>query len=268
MQSLDACTPWVAAPQDVRATGPEPGPVLMEGGTTSSLDELPELADSSLVLWTAAPASRLEIARVVARETGMVVFDFYALGLDSPTPSWGIRSSTISDLVTLLYLNAPRTPSSRMGYTFLFEAIETTSTERLLLHRSVRGRILDLDVYFAGGGGWTTHAGTPRQLERAIEQAHEMLALADIAIGDVRLHDIVGALRDKYEIVDGDELEFLFQLSAGARRPSVHLFLVRALENAIGLSSGIPGAQVMPGTGASGVAVAVDLVPHESLLAV
>ncbi|HEY8426818.1 MAG TPA: hypothetical protein VIL20_00525, partial [Sandaracinaceae bacterium] len=61
------------------------------------------------------------------------------------------------------------------------------------------------------------------------------------------------------------ELPRLYALSAGGRRPSVHVFFVRSIDGALGIASGIPGPHAMYGTGASGVAIATDAIPPPML---
>src|SRR5690606_6859377 len=146
--------------------------------------------------------------------------------------------------------------------------------ERLVLQRDREGTVIDLDAYLVGGGGWALSGGAvPAPLARAIDDANDILAQVGLTIGEVRMHSIVGALRRDFEVLDGSagplevppELAPLYRMSAGARRPSVHIFFVRMIDGAAGIASGIPGPHAVPGTGASGVAIAVDVIPDALL---
>ena len=148
------------------------------------------------------------------------------------------------------------------------------STQRITLQRDGEGMSFDIDAYLVGGGGWTSVAGRPpRELTSLIADARRVYAGTGLAIGEVRAHQVVGGLARRFAVLNGmsgpaaipPDLPELYKLSAGARRPSVHIFFVRVIDGALGIASGIPGPHAMPGTGASGVALAVDLTPADQL---
>lgn len=273
MESLRACTARVAAPGDVRVAGPEPGPAL--SGVAAS-DVLADLRPSALVVWRGPAESEPLIERIVSRSAGApVVFDVFAMpDPDAPAPDWGIGPATVREVVTLLHPNGPRAPSSRRGFDVFLSATEAGASERLIFQRSGEGSTMDLDLYLVGGNGWTSRDGRPPgELEAAIEDLRALLDPIGVRIGDVRTHDVVGGLRRRFQMLEGSEgllgappeLPNLYRLSAGANRPSVHVFFVRFIEEALGIASGIPGPHAMPGTGASGVAIAADLIPRDQL---
>jgi hypothetical protein len=271
MQPLEACAPVVAAPDDVRVVGPEPGPRLP--GEVTADDMLPGLTPSTLVVWTAQDGAT-PILQEIRDAAGAVVFDGFSGGPDAPAPRWGLSVATVSDAVTLLFPNGPNTPSLPSGFTVALNSFEPSATERIVLQRGGEGAVIDLDAYLVGGGGWATSGGAvPRPLARAIDDANEVLAQVGLSIGEVRVHSIVGRLRRDFEVLEGSsgrlsvpsELAPMYRLTAGARRPSVHVFFVRMIDGAAGIASGIPGPHAVPGTGASGVAIAVDVIP-EALL--
>ena len=83
---------------------------------------------------------------------------------------------------------------------------------------------------------------------------------------------VIGALRSIGELglpfdvlVHPTQLDDLYALTAGQNRPAIPIFFVRSIEGALGIASGIPGPHVLPGTGASGVAISVDLVPVDEM---
>lgn len=275
MEHLSACTARVSVPDDVRIGGPEPGPRL-DGVATP--DTLADLRPNALVIWRGPSESEVLIERVVSRADGETVYDAFAMpSPGDPAPAWGIAPVTIRELVTLMHPNGPRSPPSRRGFDVFLSATAPGPSERVILQRTGEGAVLDLDLYLAGGNGWTSRDGLPpRVLAGDIEDLRAMLAPIGIAIGEVRVHDVVGGLRRRFEMLEGEEgllavppdLPELYRLSAGANRPSVNVFFVRFIENALGIASGIPGPHAMHGTGASGVAIAADLVPPGDMAAV
>jgi hypothetical protein len=271
MQPLEACAPVVAPPDDVRVVGPEPGPRL--SGGVEAADMLPGLSPTTLVVWTAEDGST-PILQQIRDASGALVFDGFTGGPDAPTPRWGVSAATVSDALTLLYPNGPNTPLLPSGLTVSLNSFEPSDSERLVLQRDGEGSVIDLDAYLVGGGAWSMAGGAvPSQLARAVGDANDILAQVGLTIGDVRVHSIVGSLRRDFEVLEGSagpmavppELAPLYRLSAGARRPSVHVFFVRMIDGAAGIASGIPGPHAVPGTGASGVAIAVDVIPDAIL---
>jgi len=269
MQPLEACAPVTAAPDDVRVVGPEPGPALPGGFGDGVDDVLPGLARSTLVVWTSEEGTT-PILQQIRDPAGALVFDGFAGGPGAPAPRWGVSAATISDAVTLLFPNGPNTPALPGGFTVSLNSFEPSASERIVLQRDREGALIDIDAYLVGGGGWSMAGGAvPSQLARAVDDANELLAQVGLSIGEVRVHSIVGRLRRDFEVLEGEsgplavppELAPMYRLSAGARRPSVHVFFVRMIDGAAGIASGIPGPHAVPGTGASGVAIAVDVIP-------
>lgn len=274
MQPVRACVALVAAPDSVRVAGPEPGPVLPRFFGETADDLLPDLPPSSLVVWTAGAGTQPFIQEIRARPAGEVVFDAFTGGPGAPAPAWGVSPTTVTDMATLLSPNGPGTPRSPAGFTVHLASEGPGPSERFVLSRDGEGRVLDLDVYLVGGGDWRSDDGrVPRELARALDDARAILAPTGVEIGVVRVHEVVGALRRRYEVLEGatgplgvpTDLAALYQLSAGAREPSVHVFFVRMIDGALGIASGIPGPHAMPGNGASGVAIATDLIPSARL---
>ena len=273
MQPLEACAPVTAAPDDVRVVGPEPGPALPGGFGDGVDDVLPGLVPSTLVVWSAQEGAT-PILQQIRDPAGALVFDGFAGGPGAPAPRWGVSPVTVSDAVTLLFPNGPNTPVLPGGFSVSLNSLEPSPSERLVLQRDREGTVIDLDAYLVGGGGWALSGGAvPAPLARAIDDANDILAQVGLTIGEVRMHSIVGALRRDFEVLDGSagplevppELAPLYRMSAGARRPSVHIFFVRMIDGAAGIASGIPGPHAVPGTGASGVAIAVDVIPNALL---
>ncbi|MAC28126.1 MAG: hypothetical protein CMH59_16855, partial [Myxococcales bacterium] len=165
-------------------------------------------------------------------------------------------------LVTVLLPNAGGAPpAGPLELTVVADG--RTTLDLFELRGGPRGRRLDVDVFYVGGGRLRPagEAGPPR-LASALRGAMARLGLR---LGRVHQHEVVGALRGRYGILEAvgermPELGDLFALSAGAPESSVALFVVRDMELALGISGGIPGPWTAPGTRASGVAVAFDLL--------
>lgn len=272
MQPLDACTALVAAPDSVRVAGPEPGPTLR---TARRSDVVAALGDNALVVWHAA--DRLLFIEEIRSRTPPeeVIFDAFApSGPSDPAPDWAVGTTTLGDVAALLFPNGPNTPALPMGFIADLSADRRTPSQRLVFQRIGTGTVFDIDAYLIGGGGWTSPDGrVPRELMSAIIDSRRILSRIGLSIGDVRVHEVVGGLRSQLEILEGasgpfetpPELTDVYRLSAGANRPSIHVFFVREIEGALGIASGIPGPHAMPGTAASGVAIAVDVIPPSEL---
>jgi hypothetical protein len=132
----------------------------------------------------------------------------------------------------------------------------------------VAGGLLDLDLYYVGGRGLGP-AGTrgPPEIEAAIDAVALTFETAGLEIGEVRQHALAGDDLARFMVVDRDpesgesEIGDLFRLSVGAPSPSIAIFFVRFIDGgALALSGGIPGPWCMPGTTASGIALALDAI--------
>lgn len=267
MQMVDACVEMVSVPSTV-TVDVRPGPSLDGAERT---DRLPDLAPNALTVWVGQPDRTLFIFEIRDAVTGAVLFDPFVGGTGAP--DWGVGAATTSQVVTMLYPNGPRTPRASGGLAVDLVSMPRTTTDRLIYRRSGPGTIFDIDAYLVGGGSWTLAEGPPVALALALDEARVILRQVGLSIGEVRLHEVVGALRTRYQVLEGEapplgqppELDELYRLSAGGNRPSVNIFFVRMIEGALGIASGIPGPHGMNGTGASGVAIAVDVVPPGEL---
>jgi hypothetical protein len=146
------------------------------------------------------------------------------------------------------------------------------------------GQQLDLNVFYVGALGLEpTGERGPAPLAEALDVVDEILAQADIYIGDVRQIAVHGELPMRGTYFDnGDsargfallhvrfgtyvELPGLFQLSAGAGNSAINLFLLDDIDPLMSDSEpeaeagGIPGPPAIHGTGGSGIAVATAMM--------
>ena len=269
-----ACTARLAIPDTVRATAPMAGPSLSEVPRVSTL---PELVPNGLAIWEGPAGSQPLIERIETRGPGAdTVFDIFSPRVPGdPGPSWGIGPATVGELVTLMLPNGPGTPLPAEGHDVFLSSTVRGPSELTILQRREVGTSFDIDAYLVGGGGWRIRrpGEVPAPIEAAFGALREMLGGFGLSVGEIRAHEVVGGLRRRFEVLEGEEgllgvppdLPRLYRLSAGAVRPSVSVFFVRMIDGALGIASGIPGPHGMPGTGASGVAISVDLIPESEL---
>ena len=266
MQSTSACTARFAVADDVSVEGPTLGPPVHVMGVEDTLESL---APNALVAWRVpALEQHVFITSIDTRDAPPVrLFAGFPSGTSAAAPTWGIGDATLGELTAIRFPNGPLTPSSPTGYTVGLATEMTSTSERVILRRTGVGTTIDIDAYLLGGMAWESPDGSmPPAMAEAMEGADALLATVGLHIGDVRVHDARGFLRARFSIVESrtsTDLREIFRLSAGATRPSVHVFFVRLVAGALGVSAGIVGAQGMPGTGASGVAISTDAVPPE-----
>lgn len=129
------------------------------------------------------------------------------------------------------------------------------------------GGLLDLDLFFVEGSTLFPSGGRlPTEITMALGRAETILEGAGIALGEVRVHLIRGAIAERLAIIEVDdngvspELGELFRLSAGAVGPSIPIFFVALVEDALGISGGAPGPQGLHGTLGSGIAISASLL--------
>ncbi len=238
--------------------------------------ELPGKEGSVLhALWNVGRRSTRGYAllwRLEERPDGVTLFDLDAY-LDPAlryTPLNGVSFGADDfDVLPILLPNGPAIASSTMGYRAWLEVEFSAPVERTTAWRVDQGDTFDLDIFYVGGGGWHPvglRRGPP-QVTAWVERLQDIFASVGLGVGSVFHHDVPGGTRLEYEFLDtmDGELDMrrfveMNRLSAGLGRPSVPVFLVRSLGIALGVSANVPGLQGMYGRGASGLAIAVDLL--------
>lgn len=172
------------------------------------------------------------------------------------------------DPVVVMIPNAPhgvRAPS----YDLTLIADRAGTVDVLSATRNSGGRVLDLDIFYLGGGNWSVvGVRGPVELDSALNEVNRLFGAAGIRIGVVRQHGVPGHLRLEFRVIDAgpmgeggaEEIHRVMMLSAGLAAPSVPIFLVGEAGGALGLTGGPPGPQCFPGTRSSGIIIAVDTV--------
>lgn len=215
----------------------------------------------ALYLYESARDTQLSAYSLVDTD-GRVLFDVETLfpGEDPP-----INPVTpFANPLTVLLPNAPG-PFSGAGWTMTTD-IDRARDDLFVtrMQRPTNGRILDVDVFYLGGGRLAPSGDRgPPAVARALA---ELVDAFGLRLGEVRQHEVVGGLRDRYAILDAGrdgeirQLDEVLALSAGVDRATLSVFLLREMEGALGITGGIPGPWGANGRGSSGVAISVDLI--------
>ncbi|MEM9189132.1 MAG: hypothetical protein AAGF12_08140 [Myxococcota bacterium] len=255
LQPMDGCVPRVDndAMFDRQAF---PGALRGLGLDGFALPPTPAMS-TLFAIETSLPANLL-ILDATTVGGGTELFNLTTFGPNSPAPLNPVNPE--ASVLTVFAPNGPRGVVDR-EYEATFQATGRTDLVVTSFYGG-GGNILNVDLFYVGGGGLApSGARGPRQVSQAFQAMEQIYRSIGVRLGAVRQHEVVGGLRDQLQFIDPDgtdELPLLFSLSAGARRSSVSIFLVRSLDDALGTSGGIPGPPAMHGTGSSGVAVAVD----------
>jgi hypothetical protein len=230
------------------------------------------LAQSNLIFLKAECARTLRVLRIMDRSTQRMFFDLGEQldGVVQINPS--INEGA---LLPLLLPNNPRVTLGPEGYDLGVSVDVDSDIEVVQASRAHPGRILDLNVFYVGGGKMVDdtglHPGSP-ELAEVIARLAARYAAVDIELGAVREYDVVGELRSDLSVLQVDTqvgesgmlvqdvsgLGRLFELSAGVDDGGVNLFIVEKMGPLLGISGGTPGAAGLHGSPISGVALALD----------
>lgn len=214
-------------------------------------------------LLSQCPVTLNPIALRSSEPSNLLLFDVSAIALGSAPPINPIQLTPLR--INVLMPSGSTMLATSSDYQLTFGglhseplSVATTSGRRF-------GGVLDVDVFYAGAPGWSpTGLQGPLELTQALQKVAALYAAAGVTLGEVRQHEISGALREKFEVIDQDdegklpELPELLALSAGVEGPSIALFFVRAVDGALGYAGGIPGALGLAGTASSGVVIGAE----------
>ena len=137
---------------------------------------------------------------------------------------------------------------------------------------ATEGGVLDLNLHFTGAGELTaTNAPDSLLMQGALTELSAIYGEAGVTIGEIRYFDIDESF-STIRSIEGPSnmLSNMFRLSEG-NEPGLNFFFVDRFElqgmpgGAIGgISGGVPGPPLRPGTGKSGVAVSMAAVQRNS----
>lgn len=198
----------------------------------------------------------------------VTLFDVAHVGPADPAPVSPL--DILSDTLTVRVPLGSTPVASPMGVDLTVVPSSETSLRATTVSRAREGRVLDLRFFYVGVSREPGGSEPAPWLAAALVEVARIFGAADLVLGEVTHHDVVGALATRYAVVDrvGDdlpELSELLRLSAGARGPAVSVFLVREVDGALGISGAIPGPPGMHGTPASGIAISTDMFAGDSL---
>jgi hypothetical protein len=231
-----------------------------------------ELGRTSLVFLKADCARALDVRRIVDKASQRTFFDTAAQldGVVQINPSVNAGA-----LLPLLLPNNPRVMLSSEGYDLGVSVDQDTDVHVIRASRTKRGHILDLNVFYVGGGKLVEegglHPGSSELLD-VIARLGARYEAIGVELGAVREYDVVGALREELSVLqvatrvagsgvieqEVPKLGRLFELSAGVDDGGLNLFIVESMGPLLGISGGTPGAVGLHGSALSGVALALD----------
>lgn len=234
---------------------------------------LEQLSETSLVLLKADDCARtMRVVRIQDRASQRDVFDvdrlFAGVVQINPTVEQGA-------LLPLLFPNNPRIRLSAQGFDVGVSVDADSELQVIRASRARRGSILDLNVFYVGGGTLRDESGLhpgSEEFAQVIARLGERYAEIGIELGAVREYDVTGSLRSELSELTVDtrlgdsgmveqevtDLDRLFALSAGLDDGGVSLFVIAKMGALLGISGGTPGATGFHGSARSGVALALD----------
>jgi hypothetical protein len=296
LQSLSACVAMVDLPKDAQVEVRVDARALSGGSSDIKLDAALPGGSTLYVLehlnpmWPGTecrpPVCVQTLRRADASRT--VLFDADTDYANDDPPINPVARGDHLDPAVIMLPNGSADSTSTAGYIATLQSENSGDLRVTRLARSKQGKRLDLNVFYVGALDWEP-VGTrgPPLLADALDVVDEIFAQADIAIGDVRQIAVPGELPMRgAAFPDGDadgqgfsvlqerfgvymELPFLFRLSAGAANSAINLFFVADMEqrgndgDPEAEAGGIPGPLGMQGTGASGIAIATNMMANE-----
>jgi hypothetical protein len=269
LAKVAACARVAAFAQDVQVDASQR--VALRAGVVNRFN-VEALRENNLVLLKTDCARTLRVERMVDRASERTLFDIDALLAGvvqiNPTVEQG-------PLLPLLLPNNPRIHVSSAGVEIGVAVDADAELQVIRAARAGRGSVLDLNVFYVGGGSMIDasglHPGSPEFAE-VLARLRERYAEIEIELGTVREYDVSGSLRTELSelVVDsglGDSgtaaqevagLDRLFELSAGLEDGGLNLFVIAKMGALLGISGGTPGAAGFHGSARSGVALALD----------
>jgi hypothetical protein len=272
-----ACARTLAFADNVNIEAPKVSKVA--GGKVTTL-QLPAGDENALVYLYLGCDAQGEVRALRRRGSDGAWFELSELlaGRGARNPLINIGS-----LIPALIPNNPGLTRGNAAFELDLYSDLGTDVRTVTVTRSGEHELLDLNVYYVGGGEERSEGGLhpgSADVRELLQDIDNRLRVHALRLGELREHDVTGALRDELSVLETeivrDEqgnaidlviqgLEELFALSAGSDDGGVNLFLVSDMGDVLGISGGIPGALGVSGTAASGVAIAVDVAGLDGL---
>jgi hypothetical protein len=273
MQPLMACTRALSLPDDVTLTYTPRGYELDKGKDTV---KVPGVSSNALVYLQGECGKTLDLLTLRSNDLGKNVYDRDKLRDGEQQQNTVLHDG--SALAALVYPNNPLLLPMSRGIELGVRAGTSQHAEAVVVSRPPGRGVLDLNVFYVGGGSELEEGGLRpgdkrmRKMLNAFDQ--RLHAMNGLSLGTVSEFDVVGALREELAVLEvphskvGDRevegrpqrLDELFRLSAGLEKPGVNVFIVGDMGDYIGIAGGIPGPIGLHGTDRSGLALAADLM--------
>lgn len=268
-----ACVRALVLPEDVSLSYAPRGYELARGRDTLAI---PASATNALIYVQGECGASLDLLSLRSNDLGRTVYDRDRLREGERQQNTLLHDG--SALAALVYPNNPQLSPMTQGLTLGVRVGSTQHAQALVASRA-RGRgMLDLNLFYVGGGSELQEGGF-RPGDARVRAMLSMLdqrlrAMGGLSLGAVNELEVVGALREELSVLEvprrkvGDRevegrperLDELFRLSAGLERPGVNVFLIRDMGDYVGIAGGIPGPIGIHGTERSGLALAADLM--------
>ncbi|MDB4974933.1 MAG: hypothetical protein JWN48_3274 [Myxococcaceae bacterium] len=274
MGPVMACARTLVLPDDVQLASSPRAAALQRGRNTVNV---PGASSPALIYVQADCAhSGFDVLKLHSVELARDLYDRLAVATGQRAENTVLHDG--SSLAALLFPDNPALVPSSMGLTLDVRATARQEAHVVVASRP-RGRgILDLHVFYVGGGvelggplGF--RPGEPR-VAAMLQRLDARLGALGLSLGEIQEHDVLGALREELSVLEvpkskvGEReiagrprrLDELFQLSAGIESVGINLFLIRDMGSYVGIAGGIPGVLGVHGTDRSGVALAADML--------
>lgn len=252
LQFANACVRWADTGGEVSANDA----VSVPRFSTERLVIEPTRGTTRLVLYVANAADENRFISSMTASDGEVVFDAFQLGVTRQT----LVVAPFLDFIPVLVPNGDREFPIGSSFVATLETGETTSYRRIVMDRSGPGTTLDLNFYYVGVA--PPRAGEPPSIVQRMMRELDVLlerTMPGLHVGRARHFVVPGATARRFEVIEDDsEVGQLLQLSAGAARPSVNVFLIRSGTDFLGISGGAPGAMGAHGLQGSGIAIGLE----------
>ncbi len=242
--------------------------------------ELPEGA-SSMTIVLEGPQDVHLIAKSLEGPRGILIDDdgdLYDAQFDSPN-----RALASLGLAAALLPNNPLVNVDPGAYILTVSGARSGrpfegEVDVKILYKTDRGRSPCIDVHMYLTGALELQAKTAQDSEllaQTIQRLRTIYRQAELEIGRISYHDIDAKFQTRSFSLTGnaeeDDLAEMFELSS-LGGPGLHVFLVERLESGAregilaGVSGGIPGPPLSPGSSATGVAIAAGLAKNNPRL--
>ncbi|MEY4515434.1 MAG: hypothetical protein RLZZ450_7556, partial [Pseudomonadota bacterium] len=270
LQPVMACTHRLVLPADVDILTSPRGFELRRGGNEVPV---PGATNPGLVYVQGDCDRSLDVLTVRSLDLGRDVYDRAQLATGKRSENTILHDG--SALAALMFPNNPALLPSASGLRLGVRSPTAQHVEVVLASRAQGAGILDLNMFYVGGGAELEEGGFhpgERRVAAMLENLDKRLRTFGMSVGTVREFDVVGALREELSVLEvprrkvGDRevegrpkrLDELFKLSAGLDTPGLNVFLIRDMSSYVGIAGGIPGVLGLHGSSRSGVALAID----------